>query len=208
MTMLPKNIFGLTGGIGSGKTTLANILKNKHSEVKIFDCDVVANEIMDDEKVKKEIKLILRNEVVVEGKLNRKKIAEIIFNNPIKKKKIESLIHPKVWQKLDKEIEKSNEDEIILVESAILFDIGKDKDIPRIITTICNVEERIKRLKKRNCWSDEEIKQRIKNQTSEEILKEKSQVIIDTNCSLEELEEKSEKLYQVLTNWENKKLTW
>ena len=203
---MTKNIFGLTGGIGSGKTTLANILKNKYFKIQIFDCDVIAKEIMDDDKVKKQIKLFLKDEILEGEKLNRKKIAEIIFNNPIKKKQIESLIHPNVWQYIDNEIKNANEDEIILVESAIMFDLGKEKDFPNIITTVCNLDERKRRIKIKNNWSEEEIEERIKNQTSEEILKEKSQVIIDTDCSLEKLEIKAEELYKYLINPENKKL--
>ena len=192
---MTKNIFGLTGGIGSGKTTLAKIIQKNHKNIEIFDCDQVAKEIMEEESKK--------NGFV----FDKKKIAEIIFNNPEEKIKLEKIVHPKVWQKLDEVIKKSNENSIILVESAILFDIGKEKDIPNIIATICSLDERKKRIKARNSWSEAEIEERIKNQISDEVLIKKITVIIDTNCNLDQLEEKSEKLYQILTNWKNEKLT-
>jgi len=192
---MTKNIFGLTGGIGSGKTTLANFLTKIDKNIEVFDCDQIAKEIMAEEAKKSGIVF------------NRKKIAEIIFNNPIEKEKVEKLIHPKVWQKLDEVIKKSNENSIILVESAILFDIGKEKDIPNIIATICNLDERKKRIRTRNNWSEAEIEARIKNQISDETLVKKATVIVDTNCSLDQLKEKSEKLYRILTNWKNEKLT-
>jgi len=194
-TKMTKNIFGLTGGIGSGKTTLAKIIQKNHKNIEIFDCDQVAKEIMEEESKK--------NGFV----FDKKKIAEIIFNNPEEKIKLEKIVHPKVWQKLDEVIKKSNENSIILVESAILFDIGKEKDIPNIIATICSLDERKKRIKARNSWSEAEIEERIKNQISDEVLIKKITVIIDTNCNLDQLEEKSEKLYQILTNWKNEKLT-
>jgi dephospho-CoA kinase len=193
---MTKNIFGLTGGIGSGKSTLARILQKKYSHIEIFDCDKVAKKIMETEEIKNELKKILGEEK-----------AEIIFTNPVKKKLVESLIHSKVWQKLDEEIKKSSKEKIILVESAILFDIGKNKDIPKIIATVCNLDERKKRIKIRNNWSEKEIEERIKSQISDEVLIEKAMVVVNTDCSLKQLEEKSEKLYQILINWKNKKLT-
>lgn len=203
---MTKNIFGLTGGIGSGKTTLANFLIKIDKKIVVFDCDQVAKEIMEEEEIKRKIGAIL-GEVWQENNLDKKKMAKIIFNNPEKKQQIEELIHPKVWDKLDEVVKKANENSIILVESAILFDIDKEKDIPNIITTICDLDERKKRIKARNDWSEAEIEERIRNQISDEVLIEKAMVVVDTNCSLDQLKEKSEKLYRILTNWKNEKLT-
>lgn len=203
---MTKNIFGLTGGIGTGKTTLAGFLQKNHLNVVLFDCDKVAKEIMEEEIIKNKISDILGKEIWQDNSLDKKKIAEIIFNNPKKKKEIEELVHPIVWEKLDEIIKKSDENQIILVESAILFNIGKEKDIPNIIATICGIDQRKKRIKARNNWSEEEIEERIKNQMSNEVFADKAAIVIDTNCTLVELEEKSEKLYQILVNWKNEKV--
>lgn len=203
---MTKNIFGLTGGIGTGKTTLAGFLQKNHSNIELFDCDKVAKEIMEEEVIKNKISDILGKEIWHDNSLDKKKIATIIFNNPEKKKEIEELIHPVVWEKLDEVIKKSNENQIILVESAILFDMGKEKDIPNIIATICDIDQRRKRIKARNNWSEEEIEERIKNQMSNEVFADKAAIVIDTNCTLAELEEKSEKLYQILVNWKNEQI--
>lgn len=192
---MTKKVFGLTGGIGSGKTTLANILKNKYSNIEIFNCDEVAKKIMAEE---------LKNTGV---DFDKKKIAEIVFNNPEEKEKLEKIIHPKVWHKLDELVMKSKKGTIILVESAILFDIGKEKDIPKIIATICDLEERKKRIRIRNNWSEAEIEARIRNQTSDEILEKKSLIVVKTNCSLKELEIKAEKLYRYLIEDKLEKIT-
>lgn len=202
---MAKNIFGLTGGIGSGKTTLVNFLQKNHSEVELFDCDKVAKEIMEEKEIRRKIGEIL-GEVGQENNLDKKKVARIIFNNPEKKKKIEELIHPIVWNKLNERIKKIDEKSIILVESAILFDLGKEKDMPNIIATVCDLDERKKRIKARNKWSEREIEERIRNQISDKLLTQKTTIIIDTNCSLDQLEEKTEKLYQILINWKNEKL--
>lgn len=188
---MTKNVWGLTGGVGSGKTTLANFLKKIDKNIVVFDCDEVAKNIMTD--------MAQKTGMV----FDKKKIAKIIFNNPEEKEKLENLIHPKVWQKLDELINREKEEIIILVESAILFNIEKEKNFSKIIATICNLEERKKRIKLRNNWSETEINERIKNQVKEDVLIKKALVIVNTKGKLEELKTKAEKLYQYLK--ENKK---
>lgn len=188
---MTKNVWGLTGGVGSGKTTLANFLKKIDKNIVVFDCDEVAKNIMTD--------MAQKTGMV----FDKKKIAKIIFNNPEEKEKLENLIHPKVWQKLDELINREKEEIIILVESAILFNIEKEKNFSKIIATICNLEERKKRIKLRNNWSETEINERIKNQVKEDVLIKKALVIVNTEGKLEELKTKAEKLYQYLK--ENKK---
>jgi dephospho-CoA kinase len=193
MKML-KKVFGLTGGIGSGKSTLAKILQKKYSDIEVFDCDNVAKKIMEEETKK------------TGNVFDKKKIAKIIFNNPEEKIKLERLIHPKVWHELDKLIKKLDKEKIVLVETAILFETGKNKDMFKNIGVVCGLTERKRRIKKRNNWSDEEINLRIKNQSNQEIIKKKTDVIIDSECSLKELEGKAEKLYEYLVNPTKEKL--
>jgi dephospho-CoA kinase len=195
-----KKVFGLTGGISSGKTTLSEILRNKYPDIEVFNCDLEAKEILNSDEIKSQLKLILGSGIELNNKIDFKKVAKIIFNDELKKKKVEELIHPKVWGKLDSLVKFTKEEKIILVESAILVDIGKDKEILNIIVTVCDLEERKKRLRERNGWSDEEINERIKNQTDENVLKEKANVIVNTDCSLDELRGKAEKVYKYLIN--------
>lgn len=203
---MTDRVFGLTGGIGSGKTTLANLLKKLDNKIEIFDCDEVAKKITEEKKTKKEIIKIFRDGILDKGKLNRKKIAEIIFDNPGKKEEIEKLIHPQVWVNLDKMVKKSKERTIVLVESAILVDTGKQKDIPKVIVTICDKEIRKERVKKRSNLDETEIEKRMKNQMKDEDLIKKAWITIDTNCSLSELRIKAKKLYLYLLEGQNKKI--
>ena len=184
---MTKKVFGLTGGIGTGKSTVAKILQKKYSNIVIFDCDKEAKKIAKSDEVKSKLKKILNSG-------NEKNI----FEDETKKKAVEKLIHPKVWQKLNILTNKLSKEKIILVESAILFDVGKNKDMLKNIVTVCSLAERKKRIKERNNWNDKEIELRIQNQMSQNLLKKKADVIIDTECSLKELESKTEKLYQYL----------
>ena len=189
---MTKNVWGLTGGIGSGKTTLASFLTKIDKNIVMFNCDQVAKEIMADEAKK--------NEMI----FDKKKIAEIIFNNPEEKEKLEKLIHPKVWQILDELIDKSKEKTIILVESAILFNL--EKKFSKTIATICDLEERKKRIRVRNNWSETEIDERIRNQLEDDILVKKSLVVVKTDGSLADLKIKAEKLYQYLKENKDEKI--
>ena len=189
---MTKKVWGLTGGIGSGKTTLANFLTKIDKGIVVFDCDQVAKKIMADEAKK--------NGTI----FDKKRIAKIIFNNPEEKEKLEKLIHPKVWQKLDKLINDSKEEIIILVESAILFNL--EKKFSKTIATICGLEERKKRIRVRNNWSDAEIEARIKNQLGDDVLAKKAVVVVKTEGSLAELKIKAEKLYQYLKESKNEKI--
>lgn len=199
------NVYALTGGVGGGKSTVGELLQKRHSDIYFFDSDKVAKEILIEPKNSEKIKNILGEDIFINKKVDKQKVAEIIFNNPNKKIALENFIHPKVWEKLIDIIKKSNNKTIFLVESAILFEIGKDKDFEKIIVATCDIKERKRRLKKIG-WSEKQIEERMKNQLPDEYKKEKALIVINTNCELKELEEKTEKLYEYMKNGSNDKL--
>ena len=123
-----------------------------------------------------------------------------------KKQKLESFIHPKVWEKLSEIINQSKDEKIFLVESAILFEIGKEKEFKKIILVTCDKDEQVKRIRLKNNWTDEQIEKRLKNQLPDKFKKIKSLVTIETNCSMEELKQKTEKLYSYMRNGDDYKL--
>ena len=194
---MTKKVFGLSGGIGSGKSTLAKLMQKKYPDIEIFDCDSAAKKIMEGDEIRNELKKILGKEA---GKI------EIIFKDLKLKKAVEKLIHPKVWQKLDQFIGELDDKKIVLVETAILFETGKDKDMVKNIVTVCGLIERRRRIKRRSGWSDEQVDQVIKNQSDQEVVAEKADVVVDTECSLKKLEDKTEKLYRYLVKPVKEKL--
>jgi len=189
-----SNIFGLTGGIGCGKSTVGEFLK-KYPDVYVFDCDKKAKDILLDNNNLNKVKSILGESVIVDEKVDSKKVAQIIFSDDKKKKLLEDFIHPKVWQIMDKELQMVGNEKIFIVESAILFEIGKEKDIPKIIVVTCDKDEQIKRIKLRNGWSDKQIKERLKNQLLNEYKEKNGLIVIDNNCSKKKLESKVEQVY-------------
>jgi dephospho-CoA kinase len=200
------NVYGLTGNMGCGKSTVGEFLQKKHPDVYLFDCDKVAKDLLSDSENTEEIKKILGDDVFDNQKINRQKVAKLIFNNYNKKQAFEEFIHPLVWKKLAEEIQKVDEDKIFIVESAIFYEIGKEKDISKVIVVACNPNEQINRIKKRNGWSDDQIEERLKYQIPNDIKTAKALVVIDTNCSMQELELKVERLYSFLKSNESCKL--
>jgi len=179
------NAYGLTGNMGCGKSTVAKILK-KRKNICVLDCDQISKEILFDIKNKSKIEKILGKEV---GE------AEIIFKNPIKKQKLEEFIHPKVWQKVRKEIKNGSKNTIYIVESALIYETKMESIFKGIILVTCSKKEQFKRIKVRNNWTGKQIKERLKTQMSDKNKKKNIFIKIDTNCSMKELESKIEKIY-------------
>ncbi|MCW1949368.1 MAG: dephospho-CoA kinase [Candidatus Shapirobacteria bacterium] len=198
-------IFGLTGDMGCGKSTVTKLLKN-NSDVCVIDCDKVAKEILNDNKNLKKIRLILGDEILVKNRIDRQKISQIIFCNNEKKQKLESFIHPKVWKKILELIRKEDNKKIFVVESAIIYEIGWEKKLNKIILVVCNKEEQRRRIKLRDKLTDEQINERLKGQLTNKYKRERSWVVIDTNCSLEKLKQKTDQLYSYLRTDNDDKL--
>ena len=86
-------IIGLTGGIGSGKTSILNLFKKKN--ISCFNTDFIAKKLMDNE-LKEKIKTLFGTDIYKRGELNRKKISKIVFNDIEKLNKLNSIVHPAV----------------------------------------------------------------------------------------------------------------
>lgn len=182
------NAYGLTGNMGCGKSTVAEFLK-KHNNICVLDCDQISKEILFDPKNKSKIEKILGKEV---GE------AKIIFNDPIKKQKLEKFIHPLVWQKVREKIKNGPKNIIYIVESALIYETKMENSFKGIILVTCSKKEQFKRIKKRNNWSDKEIKQRLKNQLPDDKKIKKSWITIDTDCSIKELRLRVEQVYSLI----------
>ena len=159
-------IVGLTGGIGSGKSTVAKIFSILG--VPVFYSDDVAKDIVNtDESLKQQIINLLGQEEYADGKYNRKKVAEIVFSNTQLLHELNNIIHPVVALSFERFIQESNTD-IVLKETALLFETGiyKKCDVNIIVTS--PLETRIKRVMQRDKVSEDEVLKRIANQWSDE----------------------------------------
>lgn len=172
-------IIGLTGGIGSGKTTVANFFKDLGA--KIFIADVEAKKLMNENgDLKNEIIQLFGTEAYVNGELNRMYIASIVFDDAAKLKELNALVHPRVRTQFLK-FKKDNSTNLIIYEAAILFESGSNELCDYIITVSANLEEKIERVLKRDSTTREEVINRIKNQLDDAVKITNSHFVVLNN---------------------------
>ncbi|MEW4924212.1 dephospho-CoA kinase [Algibacter sp. 2305UL17-15] len=158
-------IVGLTGGIGSGKTTVAKEFQSLG--IPVYIADVEAKKLMNRSKViKRKLIALFGDKAYIEGKLNRPFIANIIFNDTSYLSKMNGIVHPKVARHFEKWVAKQDAPYVIK-EVAILFENGGDKQCDFTIIVTAPKSLRIKRLLKRDNTSEEKIKSIMKNQWSD-----------------------------------------
>ena len=155
-------IVGLTGGIGSGKTTVSKEFQ-KYS-IKVYNSDLRANFLMNNSIVLKN-KLInnFGKEFYINDELNKSYISQIIFNDPISLKLINSMVHPEVFNDFN-EWKQSLSEKFVLYESALIFETGSYKLNDFNILVTCDHDLRVKRIIKRDGINEEKINSIINNQ--------------------------------------------
>ncbi len=154
----------VTGGIGAGKSVVSTVLRLMGYYV--FDCDAEAKNIMDNSDViKAELISRIHDKAVVNGIIDRRLIAEIVFNDASKLKKLNAIIHEAVRTKLAQVIaDKSHTDDRIFVETAILYQSGLDRMVDEVWNVIAEDDIRIERVIRRNAVSRDEVIARIESQ--------------------------------------------
>lgn len=158
-------VVGLTGGIGSGKTTVAKMFEE--FGVPVYIADVEAKLLMNRSKIiKRKLKQLLGNEAYIDEKLNRPYIASKIFNDKELLQKMNAIVHPKVASHFKRWIKKQSAPYIIK-EVAILFENGSYKDCDYTITVTASKEEKIERVIKRDNSSKEKVIAIMNNQWSD-----------------------------------------
>jgi len=172
----PGMKLGITGGIGSGKTSVCKVFNVLG--IPVFSADPEARKIMDnDRNIKREINEIVGKNIYPGGQLNRMELASLIFNNRDILEKVNSLVHPIVFEHFNRWAEKQTTPYVIM-EAAILFESGASKLVDRVATIVAPVEERISRVTRRNKLNRDQVMERINNQmTDEERIKMSDYVI-------------------------------
>lgn len=158
---------GLTGGIGSGKTTVSKIFQNLG--VPIFNSDLVARNIVNTNQMAiSQIKSVFGDDIYVNNELDRKKLAPIVFNDTLMLDKLNAIVHPIVAQAYAKWCKEHDHYPFTIKEAAILFETGVHHNLDRIIVVYTPKEERIKRIMARDNADREDVESRMANQWSDE----------------------------------------
>lgn len=160
--MSKKIIIGLTGGIGAGKTTVAEIFAILG--IPIFNADTEAKKIMNsDPELKNKIIFIFGNESYKNGSLNRRFLADKVFNNSLLLDKLNNIVHPAVQSHFQTWLREQNS-RFVIKEAAILFESGSYKDCDYTVLVTAPLDLRVSRVCKRDSVQENQVLQRIKNQ--------------------------------------------
>ena len=170
-------IIGLTGGIGSGKTTVANHFIA--AGIPVYIADDAARKIMQSPEILREIEKTFGGSVFEKGVLNRQKLAEIVFSNLDKLKKLNAIIHPAVKKNFGNWILNHKNSPFVIYEAAILFESGSYKDCDMIITVTAPLETRIERVIQRDKTTRQDVFKRINMQWTDEQRQAKSDFVIE-----------------------------
>ncbi|MEC9065346.1 MAG: dephospho-CoA kinase [Bacteroidota bacterium] len=190
-------IVGLTGGIGSGKSTVINHFKELG--VNCYQADKEAKKLMDsDDELIKKIQNSFGDEIYSNSKLDRKKLASIVFRNKKKLDLLNSIVHPVVHKHFANYCERHN-DIYIIKEVAIIFETGSQDKFDKIILVKAPKEERIKRIIIRDRFTRQDVLDRINNQKNDEGKIEHCDFIIN-NIDLEDLPKKVLEIHNTLLN--------
>ncbi len=170
-------IIGLTGGIGSGKTTIAKHIKSLGIPVYIADDEAKKILLLPETLIS--LKLIFGDTIFDNDTLNKDRLSTIVFNYPEMLKQLNQIIHPAVKRHFDNWLIANKNSPIVVKEAAILFESGSYKDCDIIITIVAPLETRIKRVIDRDGVNSEAVLSRIYNQWTDEMRMEKSDYVIE-----------------------------
>jgi dephospho-CoA kinase len=188
-------IIGLTGGIGSGKTTIANYFKS--FGIPVYIADDEARKIMQSSEIISAIKDVFGDVVFENEKLNREELAKIVFSNPEKLEKLNSIVHPAVKKHFEQWLLQHKNFSYVIYEAAILFESGSYKNCDLIITVTAPIESRIQRVVERDKTTRELVLKRINAQWTDEQRISKSDFVIE-NTSIETTKLEVVKILKIL----------
>lgn len=160
--MAVTKIIGLTGGIGSGKSTIANYYMSLGIPVYIADDE--AKQILYTPDAVRELEAVFGSGVMTDGKPDRAKLADVVFSDAGKLNMLNAIIHPKVAAHFKAWLDKHKDAAIVIKEAAILFESGSYKDCDKIILVTAPEELRIERVMKRDNVSRQKVLERMASQ--------------------------------------------
>ncbi|RYJ51959.1 dephospho-CoA kinase [Flavobacterium petrolei] len=188
-------IIGLTGGIGSGKTTIAKYFKS--FGIPVYIADDEARKIMQSPEIINAIKNTFGEDIFENGILNREKLAKIVFNDPEKLKKLNIIVHPAVKKHFELWLIENKTFPYIIYEAAILFESGRYKDCDIIVTVTAPIETRLQRVLERDKTTRELVLKKMEAQWSDEKRIAKSDFVIE-NIALDAAKREVDEILKIL----------
>ena len=195
--VLPK-AYGLTGGIASGKSTVARLFQELG--VPVIEADEISHALCEPGEVGAiKIREVFGNDVLdASGRVDRSKLGKIVFSDLQQRKKLEAILHPLIMEAIQKKIRgffDSGKD-LVIVSAALLMETERDKDFHGNILVSCSQDQQLQRLMDRDGVDREEALKRIKAQWSMGKKIEKATFVIDNSQSLENTRAQVKEIYE------------
>ncbi len=186
-------IIGITGSIATGKSTAVEYLKKLG--VLVFDADIISKEILDDKSTAKEVSEKFGEKILKGKKINRKKLRQMVFENKEKLEILNKIMHPKIINELKKKIESNREENLVFVDIPLLYEVGFENEVDKIVVVYCASEIQLERLMRRDHIDYNEAQMAIKSQMSLKDKMKRADYLIENNGSINDLQEKVHELY-------------
>lgn len=193
-----STIIGLTGNIGTGKSTILQMLRERGART--IDADKIAHEVMaPDGSAYAAIVEAFGEEVLSpDGTIDREKLGQIVFNDPAKLSLLEQIVHPAVLERINAEAESASED-IIVIEAIKLLEAGMSIALcDQIWVVVSPVEQQIERLVESRGMSRSAAEARMASQSPQAFKTSHADVVIDNSGSIEDLEKQVEAAWRTL----------
>ena len=194
-------LVGLTGAMGSGKTTVGGLFKALGAHV--LDADIICRSLVEPEKPAwREIIGLLGDGILKDDQtLDRRKIADIVFNNSDKKKALEAILHPRVVEEervLYADIVKNDPGALVIIDAALLIESENYRKVDKVIVIACDEETQLRRIMTKNMFSREDAERRLQQQMPLEEKIKFADYVLHNDSDLTELKKKAEALFHQL----------
>ncbi|HKB06379.1 MAG TPA: dephospho-CoA kinase [Gemmataceae bacterium] len=178
----PKPVIGLVGGIGAGKSSVANALARHGGRV--VAGDPLGHEALEQQDILDRIAdaFARRDILTPEGKVDRKKLGRVVFPSPVERSRLEHLVHPYIEDRIREEIDKAQADpgvKFVVLDAAVMLEAGWDDVCDKLIYVDAPRPVRLARVKDQRGWSETELTNREAVQMPAEKKKERADVVID-----------------------------
>jgi dephospho-CoA kinase len=199
---------GLTGSIATGKSLVSRYLQELGA--RNIDYDQLARDVVEPGLPAWQDIVGYFGEGILQPdrKLDRTKLGKIVFQDETKRRKLESFIHPRVYEEADRREEVFVEavpNAIVVHEIPLLFEVGRDRMVDKTVVVYASQENQLKRLMDRDGMSEEDARSRIRSQMSVEEKKRRASYVIDNNGTMEETKRQVQDLYRELKSLAQKK---
>ncbi|MDQ3985039.1 MAG: dephospho-CoA kinase [Actinomycetota bacterium] len=188
---------GVTGGIGTGKSTLAALLAERGAQ--IIDADVLAREALKPSgSAWHSVVDQFGDEILAAHSMevDRKRLAEIVFNDPQKLSALNAIVHPVVFAGIADRLESlSHTDEIVILDAALILETGFDRHLDALIVVVSDDETRTDRLRRDRGMTLEQVQARVRSQVAAEKAAGRADIVVRNDGTLEDLAEEADRVW-------------